>query len=83
MTAKALIKQAEWRRMAAISKETGMTTWVEIEGKKYGVSPVIPEIHSQSKVDRDISYGGNSLSEWRARREGKSSGNSSRQEKAR
>ncbi len=83
MTAPALVKQSELKRMAAIAKSEGVTVSIEVGGKIIKVSPTIPDNHIQPPVDRDISYGGNSLSEWRARREGKSSGYSSRQEKAR
>jgi hypothetical protein len=83
MTAPALVKSADLKRMADIALEKGVRVEIEIDGKIIRVAPDIPDNHKQTSVDRDVSYGGNSLSEWRARREGKSSGYSSRQEKAR
>lgn len=68
MTAKALIKQAEWRRMAAVAKETGLSAWVEVDGKKFGVSPDIPAIHSPGPVDnspQDFA----SVAEWQTWRD--------------
>lgn len=79
MTTPALIKQADLKRMAEIAKTQGVRVEIEIDGKIFRVAPDIPDNHKQSSVDRDIAYGGNSLSEWRARREGKSSGYSPRQ----
>ncbi len=79
MTAPALVKSADLKRMADIALEKGVRVEIEIDGKIIRVAPDIPDNHKQTSVDRDIAYGGNSLSEWRARREGKSSGYSPRQ----
>ncbi len=83
MTAPAAIKQSDLRRMASIVKSEGVRIEVEIDGKIIRVSPDIPDIHNPKSVDPAISYGGNSLSEWRARHEGKSSGYSPRKKNAR
>lgn len=83
MTSPALVKSADLKRMADIALEKGVRVEIEVDGKIIRVAPDIPDNHKPSSVDRDVSYGGNTLSEWRARREGKSSGYSSRQEKAR
>lgn len=66
MTKPARVSQADLMRMAAVAKRTGMTVWVEVEGRKYGVSP--PAVDKRSKIDDDIAYGGTSLAEWRERR---------------
>lgn len=49
MTATALVKKADLRRLAAVAKEAGVSAWVEVDGKKFGVSPNIPDIHSAPK----------------------------------
>lgn len=83
MTASALIKESDLHRMARIAKRDGVTVWIEIDGKKIGVSPDIPAIHKQDDVDPAISFGGNSLAEWRARHEGKPRGHTPGHKKAR
>lgn len=77
MTAPALIKQADLRRMAEIAKSQGVRVEMEIDGKIFRVSPDIHDNHSNTAVDADLAFGGNSLSEWRARHEGKAGGRSS------
>ncbi|NTG73236.1 hypothetical protein G6M02_07820 [Agrobacterium rhizogenes] len=51
MTASALIKESDLHRMAKIAKRDGVTVWVEVDGKKIGVSPDIPAIHKPNKVE--------------------------------
>ncbi|MGQ3215762.1 hypothetical protein [Shinella sp.] len=51
MTAPALIKQAELRRMASIAKKEGVR--VEVNGKIFRISPDIPDNH---KVERLVKY---------------------------
>lgn len=48
MTKPALVSQADLMRMAAVAKRTGMTVWVEVDGRKYGVSPL--ETDKRSKI---------------------------------
>ncbi len=50
MTATATVKKADLRRLAAVAKETGLSAWVEVDGKKFGVSPDIPAINKATKV---------------------------------
>lgn len=83
MTRAALVKESDLHRMAKIAKRDGVRVEVEIDGKIIRVSPDIPDSHKKNSVDEAISFGGNSLSEWRARHEGRSGGNPSRQQKAR
>lgn len=45
MTASALVKQSDLKRMATIAKEQGVTVWIEVNGKRVGVSPDIPDNH--------------------------------------
>lgn len=66
MTKKCVVSQADLMRMAAVAKSTGMTVWVEVEGRKYGVSP--PTGNTDASIKEDIAYGGTSLAEWRNRR---------------
>jgi hypothetical protein len=56
MTATALIKEADLRRMAKIAKSDGVTVWVEVNGKRVGVSPDIPAIHSDKPVAPPVDY---------------------------
>ncbi|GAC1042319.1 hypothetical protein [Rhizobium sp. SG526] len=51
MTASALIKESDLHRMAKVAKRDGVTVWVEIDGKKIGVSPDIPAIHKKDDVE--------------------------------
>jgi len=39
MTARATIKAADLKRMADVAKLKGVTVWVEINGRRVGVSP--------------------------------------------
>lgn len=51
MTAPALVKSADLKRMADIAKTKGVTVWIEINGRRVGVSPDIPKIHNPDEVD--------------------------------
>lgn len=48
MTTPALVKSADLKRMATIAKRENVTVWVEIDGRRFGVSP---DIQSKSKRD--------------------------------
>lgn len=74
MTAPAIINKAELTRMATVAKEQNVAITAEINGRKFTVSPVMPEIHKSSAVDLVEDYGGNSLASWRERRGNKLSG---------
>ncbi|WP_162911337.1 hypothetical protein [Shinella zoogloeoides] len=50
MTAPALIKQAELRRMATIAKKEGVRVEVEVNGKIFRVAPDIPDTHKQTPI---------------------------------
>lgn len=68
MTASALVKQSDLKRMAAIAKSQGVTVWIEIDGKRVGVSPDIQDINKQTPIDRkpeDFT----SLADWQAWRD--------------
>ena len=45
MTASALVKKADLKRMASIAKEQNVTVWIEVNGNRVGVSPDIPDNH--------------------------------------
>ncbi|MBB4103543.1 hypothetical protein [Allorhizobium borbori] len=75
MSAPALIKQADLKRIAAVARSENVTITIEIGGGKFTVSPIIQDIHTSKAVDADITYGGNSLASWRNRRADKSRGN--------
>lgn len=51
MTAPALVRSADLKRMATIAKREGVTVWVEVDGRKFGVSPDIPDNHRPAKVE--------------------------------
>lgn len=51
MTKRAFISKADLRRMARVAKLEGVTVWVEIDGKKVGVSPNIPETLKPKTVE--------------------------------
>jgi hypothetical protein len=42
MTTPALVKAADLKRMADVAKSKGVTVWIEINGRRVGVSPEIP-----------------------------------------
>ena len=52
MTAPALIKQAELRRMAAIAKREGVRVEDEVGGRVFRVSPDIPDMHKQEPIEK-------------------------------
>lgn len=81
MTGAALVKASDLKRMADVAKAKGVRVEMEIDGK---IIRVMPETASnQDRVDPDLTFGGNSLAEWRARHESKSRGNSPRQKASR
>lgn len=51
MTAPALVKSADLKRMADVAKTKGVTVWIEINGRRVGVSPDIPAVHKEDKVE--------------------------------
>lgn len=52
MTAAALIKRADLRRLADLALEKGVTVWIDVDGKRIGVSP---DTDTKKKTDRDAS----------------------------
>lgn len=52
MTKAALVKKADLKRMADLAKHENVTVWVEVEGKKIGVSPVMPDSQKTEKISR-------------------------------
>lgn len=56
MTASALVKQSDLKRMATIAKEQGVTVWIEINGKRVGISPDTSTIHSDKPVTPPVEY---------------------------
>ncbi|WP_430438950.1 hypothetical protein [Shinella sp.] len=50
MTAPALIKQAELRRMATIAKREGVRVEVEVNGRIFRISPDIPDDHKPEPI---------------------------------
>ncbi|SCX00700.1 hypothetical protein DSM25558_0163 [Agrobacterium sp. DSM 25558] len=73
MTKRALVKQAELKRMAAIAKSEGVVVSIEVDGRKFSVSPFIPE----STHAGTPSQGPNSLDEWQAQRKARFGGDDS------
>lgn len=58
MTAPALIKQAELKRMATIAKSEGVRVSVEVNGKIFTVSRDIPDNHKAEPLVKyeDIAF---------------------------
>lgn len=52
MTSPALVRSSDLNRMAKIAKQQGVTVWIEIDGRKIGVSPNIPDNHRPLEVDQ-------------------------------
>jgi len=50
MTASALVKQSDLKRMAMIAKEQGVRVEIEVNGKIIRVSPDIPIINSGEPI---------------------------------
>lgn len=51
MTSPALVRSGDLKRMATIAKREGVTVWIETaDGRKIGVSPNIPDTHSEEPV---------------------------------
>ena len=44
MTAPAIIKAADLKRMAKVARANNVSVWIEIDGKRIGVSPEMPAI---------------------------------------
>lgn len=83
MTAPALVKSADLKRMADIALEKGVRVEIEVDGKIIRVAPDIPTIHSSDRVETSLPTGSNALSEWRKLNESRFGGRSLRQEKSR
>lgn len=52
MTTPALIRAADLKRMATIAKSQGVTVWIEIDGRRVGVSPELPAIQQEKPVEK-------------------------------
>ncbi|MGO8368919.1 hypothetical protein ACC808_10785 [Rhizobium ruizarguesonis] len=68
MTAAALVRRSDLKRMAEIAKAEGVRVEIEVDGKIIRVSPDIPENHKQQRVDmkpEDFT----SLADWQAWRD--------------
>jgi len=68
MTTPAIVRSADLKRMADIAKSKGVTVWIEIDGRRVGVSPDIQDIHRPATVDVSPEAF-TSLAEWQAWRE--------------
>ena len=53
MTNRALIREADLIRMARVAKREGVTVWMEIDGKKTGVSPDVSANSRQEEIYDD------------------------------
>lgn len=68
MTASALLRRSDLKRMAEIAKAEGVRVSIEIDGRIISISPDIPAIHRPEQVDlqpEDFT----SLAEWQAWRD--------------
>lgn len=52
MTAPALVKSADLKRMADVAKAKGVTVWIEINGRRVGVSPDHPGTPGEKPVEK-------------------------------
>lgn len=68
MTTPALVKSADLKRMADVAKSKGVTVWIEINGRRVGVSPDIQGTASEKPVDKKPEEF-TSLAEWQAWRD--------------
>lgn len=50
MTASALLKQSDLKRMATIAKQQGVRVEVEVGGKIIRISPDIPDNHTNGQI---------------------------------
>ncbi|MCV9997303.1 hypothetical protein OE766_03500 [Pararhizobium sp. YC-54] len=67
MTKKSMITQSELQRMAKVAKAEGVEVWMEIDGKRYGVSPAGPK----PKMNKVRPEEFETLAEWQAWRDEK------------
>lgn len=51
MTSPAIVRSSDLKRMADVAKSKGVTVWIEIDGRRVGVSPDIQDIHRPAAVD--------------------------------
>lgn len=56
MTTPALVKSADLKRMADVAKSKGVTVWIEINGRRVGVSPDIPTSTDKKPVAKDEDF---------------------------
>ncbi|WP_179875520.1 hypothetical protein [Sinorhizobium sp. BJ1] len=52
MTTPALVKAADLKSMADVAKAKGVTVWIEINGRRVGVSPDIPSTSGEKPVEK-------------------------------
>lgn len=50
VTAKAIVKTADLKRMADIAKAKNVTVWIEVDGMRIGVSPEMPVLKATKPV---------------------------------
>lgn len=65
MTKKSMITQSELQRMARVAKSEGVEVWVEIDGKRYGVSPA----ETKPKINKVKPGEFETFAEWQAWRD--------------
>lgn len=68
MTTPALVKSADLKRMADVAKSKGVTVWIEINGRRVGVSPDSQSATAEKPVDKKPEEF-TSLAEWQAWRD--------------
>jgi len=56
MTTPALVKAADLKRMADVAKSKGVTVWIEINGRRVGVSPDIPAADAKKQIAKDEDF---------------------------
>lgn len=77
--AKPSIRTVDLDRMASVAIKRGVPIeMLDERGRVFRAYPTIEALKQETGTDPDLAYGGNSLEEWRKRREGGASRGSSR-----
>jgi hypothetical protein len=71
MTEPAFIKLGDLKRMATVAKSHNVTVWVEIDGRRVGVSPPGADTRAPIDIDDGSPENFRSLAEWKAWRDRK------------
>jgi len=51
MTGAALVKASDLKRMADVAKAKGVTVWIEVNGRRVGISPETRAPRDEASID--------------------------------